>query len=93
MSFRHYVLTRKYGFGRGSRASWAFIAEARGDPDFPDPASWPELRAYLQMRGTPEHMIRAARTVWGSYQSRRDRAARPAHAAGVAGQPRLTLGG
>lgn len=73
MSFKQYVFTRKYGFGRGSRESWEFITRARGDARFPDAKSWPELRAYLMSCGMPEEMVRAARRVWGSYQSRRDR--------------------
>lgn len=73
MSFRQYVFTRKYGFGRGSKESWAFITEARGDAGFPDVSSWVELRSYLIASGMPEEMVTAARIVWGSYQSRRDR--------------------
>lgn len=73
MSFKQYVFTRKYGFGRGSKESWAFITEARGDADFPEVNSWAELRSYLMGSGMPEEMIGAAKIVWGSYQSRRDR--------------------
>lgn len=78
MSFRQYVFMRKFGFGRGNKDSWAFITKARGDAAFPDATSWAELRNYLVASGTPEDMVQAAKTVWGSYQSRRDRPKRPA---------------
>ena len=78
MSFRQYVFTRKYGFGRGSKASWAFITHARGDRGFPDAKTWAELRDYLTSSAMPEDMIGAAKVVWGSYQSRRDRLRKPA---------------
>ena len=73
ISFRDYVLGRKYDFGRGSTASWAFIAFARGDPDFPDIASASELYSYLGGAGASEAMAAAARTVWGSYTALRSR--------------------
>ena len=75
-SFRHYVETRKYDFGRGTRAAWAFIAAARGDPHFPDARSWRELRRYLEASGANDAKLAAARAVWSSYGAWRSRARR-----------------
>ena len=69
MSFHDYIRTRRYQFGRGSRDGWMFVARALGDPDLPDAASWPELRAYLQRCGDDPGAVRAARVVWNSYLS------------------------
>ncbi len=68
-SFRRYVSTRRYHQGRGSRAGWAFIAHAFGDPDLPNPSSWRELRAYLTQGGAEQALIEAANIVWRSYLS------------------------
>ena len=74
VSFRDYVLGRKYDFGRGSTASWAFIAFARGDPNFPDIASSSELKDYLRRVGASRRQrAAAAKTVWGSYTALRSR--------------------
>jgi hypothetical protein len=73
VGFKEYVTTRKYGFGRGSRESWAFIAQARGDPNLPDATSWPELRDYLQKAGASPDTLVAARKVWSSYLCQRSR--------------------
>jgi hypothetical protein len=69
VSFRRYVLTRKYHQGRGSHVGWAFIAHALGDPSLPDATSWHELRAYLIDGGAEPAMIGAANIVWRSYLS------------------------
>jgi hypothetical protein len=69
MSFRKYVLTRKYDFGRGSKRAWAFIAKARGDGNLPDACSWRELRGYLGAAGFDQDLIQAAKVVWGSYRA------------------------
>ena len=73
VSFRDYVLGRKYDYGRGSTASWAFIAFARGDPKFPDIASSAELKDYLRRVDAHETAGAAAKTVWGSYTALRSR--------------------
>lgn len=73
VSFRDYVLGRKYGYGRGSTASWAFIAFARGDPKFPEIASSAELKDYVGRVGAGQGMAAAAKTVWGSYTAIRSR--------------------
>lgn len=67
IGFREYVRRRKYHYGRGNASSWHFIAVARGDPEFPDAASWPELREYLETRDLPPDLMAAARVVWRSY--------------------------
>ena len=69
MSFLNYIHTRRYNFGRGAESSWAFIAAARGDPDFPDPRSWRALKDYLVEAGM-ENMLDAAGVVWRTYQRR-----------------------
>jgi hypothetical protein len=69
MSFLNYIHTRRYNFGRGAESSWAFIAAARGDPDFPDTRSWPELRDYLVEAGMDD-MLDSASVVWRTYQRR-----------------------
>lgn len=69
MSFLNYIHTRRYNFGRGAQSSWAFIAAARGDPEFPDTGSWDELRDYLVQRGMGDMLV-AARVVWRTYQGR-----------------------
>jgi hypothetical protein len=69
MSFLNYIHTRRYNFGRGAESSWAFIAAARGDPDFPDTGSWRELRDYLLSAGMDE-MLDPASVVWRTYQRR-----------------------
>jgi hypothetical protein len=68
-SFRRYVHTRRYHQGRGSKAGWAFIAHALGDPHLPNAASWNELRAYLLAGGAEAPIVAAAHTVWRSYLS------------------------
>jgi hypothetical protein len=70
-SFRAYVETRKYDFGRGRAASWAFIAFARGDPAFPDIRSWPELRGYLERGPAEPELIEGAQSVWRSFTAYR----------------------
>jgi hypothetical protein len=74
MSFREYVLTRRYDYGRGSQRAWAFIARLRGSPALPDFSSWRELHAYLRTAGVTPHDLDSARVVWRSYQSRKSRA-------------------
>ncbi|HLL32185.1 MAG TPA: hypothetical protein VK403_14440 [Allosphingosinicella sp.] len=69
MSFLNYIHTRRYNFGRGAESSWAFIAAARGDPDFPDTRSWRELRDYL-VESDMDDMLDAASVVWRTYQRR-----------------------
>ena len=69
MSFLNYINTRRYNFGRGAESSWAFIAAARGDPDFPDTRSWRELRDYLIDAGMDD-MLDSASVVWRTYQRR-----------------------
>ena len=73
-SFRDYVLARKYDYGRGSAGAWRFIAEARGDRDFPDARNWRELQAYLERRGASADLVKAARSVWRSFTVHRSRA-------------------
>lgn len=84
LSFRAYVMVRKYDFGRGSSAAWRFIAFARGAADFPDAASWRELEAYLERAGRTGEYIGPARTVWNSFtafRSRTNRSPEPARRA------------
>ena len=69
MSFLNYIHTRRYNFGRGAESSWAFIAAARGDPEFPDTRSWRELRDYLVEAGMDD-MLDPAGVVWRTYQRR-----------------------
>ncbi len=69
LSFRRYILTRKYHGGRGSDKGWAFVAYALGDPELPNAANWQELRDYLVQRGIEERMVEAAEIVWRSYLS------------------------
>ena len=69
MSFLNYIHTRRDNFGRGAESSWAFIAAARGDPDFPDTRSWRELRDYLVEAGMDD-MLDSAGVVWRTYQRR-----------------------
>jgi hypothetical protein len=86
-TFRDYVMTRKYDFGRGSRDAWRFIAFARGDRDFPDPASWRELEAYVRRSGLADEFAGPARAVWRSFIAHRSRIRRaPAGPAGRAGR-------
>lgn len=72
-TFRGYVLTRKYDFGRGTASAWSFIAFARGDPGFPDAQSWRELHTYLIRNGVDPHLIEAARTAWRSFKALQSR--------------------
>ena len=73
MSFRDYVLGRKYDYGRGSPTSWKLIAFARGDDHFPDVVSFGELLAYLGKNDVPDELTAAAKAVWSSYTSLRSR--------------------
>ena len=82
-TFKDYVLTRPYGFGRGRKESWDFIAYARGDPQLPDIDCWQELRSYLERSGRA-HFVPAARVVWASFQLRRRRGHTPLQTLGVA---------
>ena len=75
-TFRDYVLTRKYDFGRGSASTWAFIAFARGDVSFPQVQSWRELNAYLVHRRVEPDLVEAARTSWRSFKSLQSRSRR-----------------
>jgi hypothetical protein len=72
-SFRDYVRERKYDFGRGGAASWAFIALARGDRNLPEIVSRAELRVYLEDGAVPEELVPAANAVWCSYTALRSR--------------------
>ena len=78
LSFGEYVRIRKYDYGRGSSASWAFIARLRGEPELPDIGSWRDLRDWIERGGVGEAGLAAGRTVWRSYvafrsqQRRRD---------------------
>ena len=67
ISFRQYVRSRRYSYGRGSKSSWQFIARALGDPQLPDAHCWQELLAYLQQAGDDAEMQKAGRVVWRSY--------------------------
>jgi hypothetical protein len=69
MSFRDYIRTRRYQFGRGSKAGWLFVARALGDANLPDATSWPELRAYLTQSWEDPAAVDAAQVVWNSYLS------------------------
>lgn len=69
VTFRRYLLTRKYHQGRGSHAGWTFIAYALGEPTLPDATCWHELRAYLAGNGADRALIEAANIVWRSYLS------------------------
>lgn len=69
LSFRRYILTRKYHGGRGSDKGWAFVAFALGDPELPNAGSWQELRNYLVQHEIEERMLEAADIVWRSYLS------------------------
>jgi hypothetical protein len=73
LSFRSYVMTRSWGYGRGSQESWTFISLARGDAEFPDVTTLAELRAYLRRRELAPELVTAAERVWRSYQSQRER--------------------
>lgn len=73
LSFRDYVLTRKYDFGRGSDAAWRFIALARGDRALPDIADRQELDAYLARTGLMGEMRVGAYSTWRSYTAYRSR--------------------
>ncbi len=74
LSFTDYVKTRRYDFGRGTRAAWQFIAFARGDAAFPEPGGWRDIEDYLRRLGSDEYLIQGARSVWRSYTARRSRA-------------------
>ena len=66
-------MTRRYDYGRGSPAAWAFIACARGDRNFPDAASWRELEQYLVRVGAATELIVGAKSVWRSFTALRSR--------------------
>lgn len=69
LSFRRYILTRRYHGGRGSHKGWAFVAFALGDPGLPNAVSWQELRDYLVQQSIEGDMLEAADIVWRSYLS------------------------
>ncbi|MDP9415696.1 MAG: hypothetical protein M3Q08_16775 [Pseudomonadota bacterium] len=69
LSFRQYILTRKYHHGRGSDKGWSFIVLALGDPDLANVQSWHELREYLTQGGADRGMLEGAGSVWRSYIS------------------------
>lgn len=69
LSFRRYILTRRYHGGRGSDKGWAFVAFALGDPKLPNAGSWQELRDYLVEQEIEDRMVEAADIVWRSYLS------------------------
>lgn len=69
LSFRRYILTRRYHGGRGSDKGWTFVAFALGDPDLPNASRWQELRDHLVQQGLDDEMIGAADIVWRSYLS------------------------
>lgn len=73
-SFADYVGNRRYDFGRGTSAAWLFIAFARGDAQFANPASWRELEQYLTSVDADPSLVKGARSVWRSYVACRSRA-------------------
>lgn len=79
LTFRDYVLNRRYDFGRGSRESWNFIAHARGDPSLLNVNSWHELRACLEQRNIAANIVQAGRAVWQAYLWYRGRLKRERH--------------
>jgi len=68
-SFRAYVLGRTYDYGRGRADSWAFIAFARGDEEFPEIASLTELRRYVG--DARAELLEGATSVWRSFVAHR----------------------
>ncbi len=64
---RAYLHGRGYRYGRGRSDIWAFIAEAVGDPAFPNARSWGELRDYLEAKGRDRVTLDTAKVLWRSY--------------------------
>ena len=75
-SFREYLEARRYDYGRGSAAAWAFIAFARGDRELPDVRAWRELNEYLVDVAARLELIDGARTAWRSFNAHRSHARR-----------------
>jgi hypothetical protein len=67
MTFREYVATRRYHFGRGTQASWEFLTYALGREEILAATSLAELRELLVAAGASEHLQRGARSAWRSY--------------------------
>jgi len=70
-SFKTYVQNRRLT----DSPAGDFVADAKADPTFPDPATWEELEGYLRRRGAIRDAITAGRAVWRGYQAARRRAA------------------
>lgn len=67
ISFRHHLATAapSHPFARD------FAHDALDDPEMPEPASWPELRAYLRQCGACRHAVVGAMLAWRSYRATR----------------------
>ena len=68
MTFREYILGRRYNFGRGTDAAWEFLALAIGRDDLLDSGSLSQLEARLGADGAPGRLIQGARSAWRSYR-------------------------
>jgi hypothetical protein len=67
VSFRQYIHTRRYDYGRGGKSRWPFLIHALGDPNLPDAHCWAELRDHLTRSGCGAEMLKAGKIVWRSY--------------------------
>lgn len=68
MSFKDYILSRRYQFGRATKASWEFVAFALGREDVLDSTNWAQLEAMLRAEQLPEHLMDGARSTWRSFR-------------------------
>lgn len=72
VSFRAYVLSRRFSSGRGWKSGWPFVVWALGHDEILTATSWPELREGMVRLGRDD-LRKGAHDVWRRYiQSRRE---------------------
>lgn len=70
LSFRRYLVSRQWDFGRTNQATWNFIAEAKGDERILAVDSWAQLNSTFRTSGASEEKVARALAVWKSYRRR-----------------------
>ena len=67
LSFRAYLLSRRYTYARSDSESWGFVTQAVGDEYLLSAGAWRDVRLRLVRLGEPAEALFAARKVWRSY--------------------------
>lgn len=67
VTFRTYVCSRKYDYGRGTVEAWRFLSVAVGRVEYLAVDSMAELEGFLVRDDAGQDLVRGARSVWKSY--------------------------